>query len=160
MANKSNILLLLSGAAIVYYLINKNKINNQPVQNVVIPKTETNSIQTINNLVQKAADPVPIDLKTKTGTVLTAIQTGTSINQPLYTTILQTRAGDLPITASANFIQKNKTSTLQNLAITQNILNTQTDLMPIPADPGLLPEQILPTVKTGNLITTIKKGFL
>jgi hypothetical protein len=161
-SKQTNILLLIGGAAIVYYLINKNN-NNQTPGNTEVLNTP---IDTINTLIQTAADPktlpepVPVNLKTRSGTMLTAIETGSSNNQPLFTTILQTRAGDLPITSSANFIEKNKTATLQNLAITQNILNTQTNEMLLPADPGLLPEQLLPPKKTGNLVEQLKKMYL
>jgi len=160
MAKNTNILLLLGGAAVIYYLLNKNN-TIQTATNTIATNSQ---VDTINTMIQTAADPgllpVPVNLKTKSGTILTAIETGSSNNQPLYTTILQTRAGNLPITASANFISKNKTATLQNLAITQNILDTQYNGMALPADPGILPEQLVPPKKTGNLMTQLKKAYL
>ena len=174
-----NIILLIGGAALLYYLYNSN--NPPKIPPIVTPGLTpnivalNNPITTINDLINKATSPnintplpnttpttplntTPLLVKTKTGDTLNAIPIGNGVNGTIVNAIIDTIAGPLPVTATANFISTNKTTTVQNLALTQNLVATSNTLENT-VNTGPTTTQ-LTTKPIANNLVTIQKEYL
>jgi len=174
-----NIILLIGGVALLYYLYNSN--NPPKITPIVTPGLTpyivalNNPITTMNDLINKATSPnintplpnttpttplntTPLLVKTKTGDTLNATPIGNGVNGTIVNAIIDTIAGPLPVTATANFISANKTTTVQNLALTQNLVATGNILEnTVNTDPTTMQ---LTTKPIANNLVTIQKGYL
>ena len=172
MARSNHILFYIGGAALIYYLYNKNKMA-APLPIAQTPISQAPPINTINDLIQTAttqtplpttpslpitpAAPIVIKSNVKGAPSITATQTGTGVNGPVYTAIVPTIMGPLPVTATQTFLANNKPATISNLAVTNNLLTTNTLLE---QTVNTAPPIITTPVKSGNNATTIQKGYL
>jgi hypothetical protein len=170
MAKISNILFYVGGAALVYYLINKNK-PAAPLPTTLDKSSLAAPISTINNLIQSASGstdlptapqtsaPIVIQSKAKGGAPISAVQSGSSVDGAIYTAIVPTVLGPLPISATENFLASNTPAVLSNLAVTNNLLTTGT-LLESTINTGSTVTQLAAPMKSGNNMTTIQKGYL
>jgi hypothetical protein len=165
MPKSNHILFYIGGAALIYYLYNKNK-TAAPLPINQKPGISTPTINTINNLVQSATttptpintDPIVIQSNVKGAPSITATQTSTGLNGAIYTAIVPTIMGPLPVSATQSFLANNKPATISNLAVTNNLLNTGT-LLENTTNIGPTVAQ-LTTKPIANNLTTITKAYL
>jgi len=173
MAKGNNILFYVGGAAFIYYLV-KNSKTPAPLP---IAQTSINlatPINSINDLIQTATTqtplpttpfsplapsvPIVIQSNVKGAPSITATQTGTGVNGPIYTAIVPTIMGPLPVSATQTFLANNKPATISNLAVTNNLLTSGT-LLENTVNTGPTISQ-LTTKPIANNLTTITKAYL